>query len=41
MSAATDPLTLDRSARLRRSRLLIVEADDTTWRTLSVAPSCS
>ena len=36
MSAATDPLTLDRSARLRRSRLLIVEADDTTWRTLSV-----
>ncbi len=36
MSAASDPLTLDPSARLRRSRLLIVEADDTTWRTLSV-----
>ena len=37
MSAASDPLTLDRrTARARRSRLLIVEADDTTWRTLSV-----
>jgi two-component system sensor histidine kinase PilS (NtrC family) len=36
MSAASDPLAMDSPARLRRSRLLIVEADDTTWRTLSV-----
>jgi len=36
MSAASDPLAINSPARLRRSRLLIVEADDTTWRTLSV-----
>ena len=36
MSAMSDPLVINEPTRVPRSRLLMVEADDTTWRTLSV-----
>ena len=36
MSSASDRLGMHPASRLRRESPLIVEADDTTWRTLTV-----